>query len=1198
MAGKQQMSPRYHQGRPTIGVLAGWQFAWTPTPLSYLDPIFRGAGLAAHDLGCNLLVGCGVGPWTDRSESLRAAWPLVSSDSDFVPIGPWNTAGIIAVNPLHSEFRSRHVQELRETGHPLLFVAAGERGPSIVADNRSGVLEAMQHLVEHGHRGIAFIAGSVEDMEGDTGERLQAYHDTVKAMGLDADPRLVAWGRHVYEGGDAAMRKILASGVPLTAVLASNDESALGAIQALREAGLRIPQDVAVIGFDDRPESAVQEPALSSVHIPLRKMGYLAVEMLFRYLTGQSQTVESARVPTWLVARESCGCGQNTPHLAASIVATLQTEVPVRTARRGQLAQDMAASVPAEAEGLSSNEIDDLCRCLVSALSASVERDASPRFQEALEAILRRVAGSGDDGHAWQVAIASLGAALDGLPAATRGLAAELLDHARLAISASIQRELRRHVVDQRWTLNRLGTLTARLLATLDEIEVYKVLAQHLPAMGIHTAWLALFGGEGDDPVAWTALRDLTSLDQPIRHLPSREFPPEGLLPPDQSFGLALFPLTGPRGQLGYVAFDTARLDLYGAITQELATALNSAELYREASEGRRLAEEANKLKSRFLSMVSHELRTPLNLIVGLSGILLHESDESDTSLPEPYRRDLEYIYANAQHLGGLIGDVLDLASSDAGQLRLANEFVDLGQALSLVADTGRRLAYERGLAWEADLPTSGPWVWGDRTRLRQVVLNLVNNAIKFTTQGQVCLGVNVDADSVTVAVHDTGLGIPPEEQDVVFDEFRRSERSRVHGYGGLGLGLAICRRLIDMHGGAMGVRSSGEEGAGSTFYFTLPTVEPPAAQVQPSAIPAAEKSALVLTHRMAGSQNLPEYLHERGFDVKSAFIDETPDWLSQVVISPPGAILVDIGAAPQQSWSVLKAIKSHPQTQDLPVLFCALSPQGGSVLEFDYLTKPIEPDGLTRLLDQQWLMPDPDHDVRTILVVDDDPDTLEMHARIVQAHSQTHRVLTARNGLEALDILQRAEIDLVVLDLIMPELDGFAVLEAMHEKGVTREIPVIVVTGQLLTGREMARLNRGVATVLSKGLFSLEETLAHIDAALERNRKLSAQAQRLVRQAMAYIHQNYADPLSRAALARHVALSEDYLTACFRKELGVTPITYLNRYRVNRAKQLLTDTDQSITEIALEVGFSDSGYFSRVFRREVGLSPEAYRQA
>ncbi len=179
----------------------------------------------------------------------------------------------------------------------------------------------------------------------------------------------------------------------------------------------------------------------------------------------------------------------------------------------------------------------------------------------------------------------------------------------------------------------------------------------------------------------------------------------------------------------------------------------------------------------------------------------------------------------------------------------------------------------------------------------------------------------------------------------------------------------------------------------------------------------------------------------------------------------------------------------------------------------------------------------------------------------------------------------------------MMPELDGFGVLEAMREREATRDIPVIVLTGQTLTEADMLRLNRGVATVLGKGLFSVEETLAHIDAALERKRKLSGEAQRLVRQAMAYLHSHYAEPIAREDVARHVGLSDDYLTTCFRKELGMTPIAYLNRYRVNQARQLLATTDKTITEIALAVGFSDSGYFSRVFRREVGVSPEAYRR-
>jgi signal transduction histidine kinase/AraC-like DNA-binding protein len=840
-----------------------------------------------------------------------------------------------------------------------------------------------------------------------------------------------------------------------------------------------------------------------------------------------------------------------------------------------------------------------MCQCLVSAFDASVEREDPSRFLEAMEDLLRQVAASGDDVHAWQAALSTLGHTLRGLPPASLKFGRELVDLGRITISAAVGRQFRQQVVDQRWTLNRLGTLTARLLAALDETQVYNVLAQHLPAMGIHTAWLGLFGAEGDEPFAWTTLRDLTSLKPSLLRFPSREFPPQGLLPADQPFSLALFPLTGPRGQLGYVVFDTAHLDLYGAITQEVATALNSALLHREATEGRRLAEEANELKSHFLSTVSHELRTPLNLIVGLSGILLQESDESEIPLPEPCRRDVEQIHANAQHLGGLIGDVLDLASSDAGQLRLSNEFVDLGAALRLVAETGRQLALTKGLGWHAALPESGPWVWGDRTRLRQVALNLVNNAVKFTTQGQIRLEIESGPDSVTVVVLDTGLGIPPEEQSLIFGEFRRSERSMERGYGGLGLGLAICKRLVELHGGTIGVQSSGAEGAGSAFYFTLPAVQPPSSQAQPPATsPSSRETIFVLSHLAGSGQRLHEYLAGRGFEVETICTDENPDWLSRLVLSSLGAVVVDVSAAPHHGWDVLKAIKGHPKTQALPVLFCSLSPDGGAVLEFNYLTKPIELADLTRALDQHWLLPGADHGARAILVVDDDPDTLGMHARILQAHSPAHRVLTARSGLEALAILERERVDLVLLDLVMPEMDGFGVLEAMRESESTRDIPAIVLTGQVLTEREMARLNRGVATVLSKGLFSLEETLAHVDATLERRHKLSTEAQRLVRQAMAYIHEHYADSISRADLARHVALSEDYLTLCFRKELGVTPITYLNRYRVNQARQLLTDTGKSVTEIALEVGFSDSGYFSRVFRREVGLSPEAYRQA
>lgn len=252
---------KQHRRRPTVGAIAGWQFYGTMLTMSYLSPIYQGIRQAAYDLGCNLLLACGMGPSGQINEPLRPAWFDVIEDTDFVPVGPWNTHGLIIINPLQRPERSQAVQAIRASGHPVIFVGSGERGPTIVADNVGGVYAALRHIVEHGHRQIAFIAGSQTDLEGDSGDRLRAFQAAMIEFGLPIDPRLIVFGRHVFTGGYEAMRRLLATGVPFTAVLVSNDESAIGAITALREAGKRVPHDIAIIGFDDRIEGLLQEPA-------------------------------------------------------------------------------------------------------------------------------------------------------------------------------------------------------------------------------------------------------------------------------------------------------------------------------------------------------------------------------------------------------------------------------------------------------------------------------------------------------------------------------------------------------------------------------------------------------------------------------------------------------------------------------------------------------------------------------------------------------------------------------------------------------------------------------------------------------------------------------------------------------------------------------------------------------------------------
>jgi YesN/AraC family two-component response regulator len=205
--------------------------------------------------------------------------------------------------------------------------------------------------------------------------------------------------------------------------------------------------------------------------------------------------------------------------------------------------------------------------------------------------------------------------------------------------------------------------------------------------------------------------------------------------------------------------------------------------------------------------------------------------------------------------------------------------------------------------------------------------------------------------------------------------------------------------------------------------------------------------------------------------------------------------------------------------------------------------------------------------------------------------------VLKAHNGREALEIMAQRRPDLVLLDLMMPILDGFAVLQAMRERASTRDVPVIVLSAQILTTQDMARLQQGVAAILAKGIFTGAEVLAQVETVLNRSKHLSGEAQRVVRQAMAYIHEQYTEPISRSELAARVGISERHLTHCFRQETGLTPITYLNRYRIRQARTLLEQGDMNVTEVALAVGFSDSSYFARVFRDEVGVSPHAYQR-
>lgn len=1193
------MNNKYLFGRPTIGVLAGWQFYRTATNLSYLDPIYRGINKAAKDYDCNVMLGCGMGPSASPSDPIKTAWPTFQSDHDFIPIGDWNTDGLIVAVPLHSEERSAYIQNVLKQKHPVLFIGSGEDGPSIVADNTGGIQNAMQHLYQHGHKAIAFIAGSKDDIRGDSGERLRAFHQFCEENKLKRDPCLIAYSQHIYSGGYQAMKQILASGCEFSAVMASNDESALGAMAALTDSGLRVPEDVAIIGFDNRLEGAIQEPGLTSVHVPLYDIGYRSVEMILQKIEEKPDIPDILKIETQLVVRQSCGC--KVEDLDSVRISENDNNFIVDIDEKiSHLDEAIARNIMKEAQNLTEDKSHSFAKQLVDAYRYSLKSNKPEDFLDVLEEILQKTEESGDVVHLWQKAISLLEVEFDTNRISSFDFSKKIVDKARNAISAHMQQQYRRHVMRERWTSSRLSLLTAELITALNQDQIYTILKKHLPELNISTAMLAMFRGNDEESNLSVKIQNVMNPGSQSIQFKVEKFPPQRILDDDQPFYFTLIPVVDQEGQLGFMVFDTDHLDLYGSIVQQLGSSLNTIRLYRQATEGRQLAEEANKMKSNFLSMISHELRTPLNLIVGLSGIILQEGEEQQSLASSSTNQDIKRIQTYAQHLSSLIGDVIDLATMDAGQLRLNKELVDLGEALQMVNESGRQLAADKGLSWISNLPKSGPWVWGDRTRLRQIVLNLVNNAIKFTSRGEVELSVTAIGDQVEISVRDTGLGIPKEEQNVIFDAFRRSEKSVNFGFPGLGLGLTICKLLVEMHGGTIELSSSGKEGEGTIFHLRLPSVQ--AKKIDQNYVfEQPEKkyaSILVLSTRPGSNQKLTNRLLQRKIKVREARIGDLQDWQPKPGNSFEDMIIVDVTVQSDLTWKTLKTIKENYLTREVPTMLYSYTEENESLMRLDYLTKPIEFDELTWALDQYWDKIDPADQTRSVLVVDDDLNTLELHSRIVQSQSSANRVFQAKNGSKALKLLNQQRIDLVLLDLQMPEMDGFEVLRKMRESERTRNIPVIVITGKVLTDQDMNRLNLGVSVVLQKGLFSIEETLEHIENTLEKNHKLGSDTQNLVRQAMAFIHEHYFDTITRLDIAKHINISEDYLTYCFRQELKTTPIKYLQRYRINQAKTLLRNSHKNITEVAVEVGFSDSGYFSRIFSREVGISPDQYRRS
>jgi PAS domain S-box-containing protein len=490
---------------------------------------------------------------------------------------------------------------------------------------------------------------------------------------------------------------------------------------------------------------------------------------------------------------------------------------------------------------------------------------------------------------------------------------------------------------------------------------------------------------------------------------------------------------------------------------------------------------EASRTKSAFLANMSHELRTPLNAVIGYSEMLQEEAQDAGMSQFLP---DLQKIHTAGKHLLALINDVLDLSKIEAGKMDLFLETFDIPQVIEEVVATVQPLAEKNGDAIDLKLADDLGSMQADATKLRQVLFNLLSNACKFTEKGKITLSATRltegEAERIRIEVADSGIGMSTEQLDRLFQDFTQADGSTTRRFGGTGLGLAISRRFCRLMGGDVSVKS--ELGQGSCFTVDLPVeqdrdFQPPSEFDMPFAPVSGEGLDIILV--IDDDPNVREMVERRltkeGFYVVTA--QGGVEGLRLARELKPRAITLDVMMPGMDGWAVMSQLKATPELADIPVILLTIvSDQnlGYSLGASDYLVKPIDRDRLAAVLRKYRV--NSANQPPSLLVLEDDEPTREMLRRTLV--NLGYQVTEATNGREGIERLQEQVPSAILLDLMMPEMDGFQFLEEVRRREHWQRIPVVVLSSKELTTEDRERLNGRVLQILEKSATSRDDLL------------------------------------------------------------------------------------------------------------------------
>src|SRR6266446_5190906 len=494
-----------------------------------------------------------------------------------------------------------------------------------------------------------------------------------------------------------------------------------------------------------------------------------------------------------------------------------------------------------------------------------------------------------------------------------------------------------------------------------------------------------------------------------------------------------------------------------------------------------REVERATHLKSKFLASMSHELRPPLNAIVGFSDLL---AEQTAGELNDKQKRFVNHIKEGSAHLLQLINDILDLSKIEAGQLEIRCEDFLVQDALPEVLSTIRPLAMAKNIEVQQKLRTDRP-VYADRVRFKQILYNLLSNAVKFTPKGgRIEIDCFESGSQIGLSVTDTGIGIRPEDQKVVFEEFRQVEGKRGAVNEGTGLGLAITKRLVEQQGGNISLSS--EPGRGSQFTFTLPAgsdVSRPALAKHSHTLPATTSSSsgkplvLVVDDETSARELLASYLNS---EYRIAFAESGIEAVEKAAQLQPDAITLDLAMPGGSGLDALVTLRKAPETANIPIIIVSIVDEekvGFALGAAEYLIKPIRKPVLLETIRKH--VPVQDDDDSEILLVDDDPGSLEMLEETLR--SAGYETQSVRSGARALEVLSSKVVSAVLLDLLMPGMDGFEVIAHVRGQATLADLPILVMTAKTLTQQEIVLLSRETQALFQKNGSWQQQLIAEV---------------------------------------------------------------------------------------------------------------------